>query len=269
MEQLEAQTLAVKNICAYYGKKLILKNISVAVKAGKLTCLCGPNGSGKSTLLSILSGTTDPELKILEGTGSRQLNTPDSINALGLAKMPRKNAARITAFMQQNEFSTWNFTAKELVLQGRYCHTANGSYSATDEKLAVEALDKLDILELGDRPVHSLSGGEFQKVRIARAICQQSKFILLDEPAANLDFVYEPRLLKKLADYAHQTGTGIIISIHDVNMTSSCADELILLPLLQQPICGKIKDVLTLENLKITYGMEFECQKVNYFQSLL
>ena len=135
--------------------------------------------------------------------------------------------------------------------------------------LAMQALKELQIEALADRPVHSLSGGEFQKARIARAICQDSRFILLDEPAANLDFVYEPWLMKKLSDIAHERGTGILISIHDVNLAASYADNLILLPLLGTPVCGKIKDVLNKENLKFAYGMEFECQKVNYFQSSL
>ena len=249
-------TLCVNNISAWYGKKMVLKNVSVNVPAGELTCLCGPNGSGKSTLLSVLAGVPDQNLNVLNGTYSAK-------------NLSRKKSAQLVSFMQQNEYSTWDFTVFELVLQGRYCHTKNGFYTAADEQLATEALEQLQILDLAQRPVHSLSGGEFQKARIARAICQDSRFILLDEPAANLDFVYEPWLMKKLSDIAHERGTGILISIHDVNLAASYADNLILLPLLGTPVCGKIKDVLNKENLKFAYGMEFECQKVNYFQSSL
>ena len=249
-------TLCVNNISAWYGKKMVLKNVSVNVPAGELTCLCGPNGSGKSTLLSVLAGVPDQNLNVLNGTYSAK-------------NLSRKKSAQLVSFMQQNEYSTWDFTVFELVLQGRYCHTKNGFYTAADEQLATEALEQLQILDLAQRPVHSLSGGEFQKARIARAICQDSRFILLDEPAANLDFVYEPWLMKKLSDIAHERGTGILISIHDVNLAASYADNLILLPLLGTPVCGKIKDVLNKENLKFAYGMEFECQKENYFQSSL
>ena len=256
------KSLFVSGISACYNKKMVLKNVSVSVTAGELTCLCGPNGCGKSTLLSVLAGVQDETLSVLPGPGGGG-------NALQLTKLPRKKTAQIVSFMQQNEYSTWDFTVRELVLQGRFCHTKNGFYTAADEKLADDAIAELNITNLAQRPVHSLSGGEFQKARIARAICQQSDFILLDEPAANLDFVYEPWLMKKLASLAHEKGTGILVSIHDVNLAASYADNLILLPLLQQPICGKIKDTLTIENLKLTYGMEFECQKVNYFQSSL
>ena len=251
---------------------MVLKNVSVSVPSGELTCLCGPNGCGKSTLLTVLAGVQDETLSVLSGTGrpgAQEAVNPNKINALKLKKLPRKKAAQIVSFMQQSEYSTWDFTVRELVLQGRFCHTKNGFYTKADEQLADQALAELQILNLADKPVHSLSGGEFQKARIARAICQQSNFILLDEPAANLDFVYEPWLMKKLASLAHEKGTGILVSIHDVNLAATYADNLILLPLLQQPICGKIKDTLTIENLKLTYGMEFECQKVNYFQSSL
>ena len=267
------KSLFVNNISASYGNKLVLKNISVQINTGELTCLCGPNGCGKSTLLSVMAGVADEGLHIFKDPAPSETpsihTNPNLIDALSLKKLPRKKTAQIVSFMQQNEYSTWDFTVKELVLQGRYCHTKNGFYTAKDEELALQALEELQITSLAARPVHSLSGGEFQKARIARSLCQQSDFILLDEPAANLDFVYEPWLMKKLAALAREKNTGILVSIHDVNLAASYADNLILLPLLQQPICGKIKDVLTTENLKTTYGMEFECQKVNYFQSSL
>ncbi len=256
---LMTQGLYLSSVTAAYANKLVLKNISLQIKRGELVCLCGPNGCGKSTLLSIMAGVPDQSLHVLNGRGS----------LLASKKLPRKKMAQMVSFMQQQEYSTWNFTVRELVLQGRFCHTKNGFYTDADRELADQALCELGIANLADRPVHSLSGGEFQKARIARAICQEPKFILLDEPAANLDFVYEPWLMKKLHSYAHEKNTGILMSVHDVNLAASYADSLILLPLLQAPICGKIKDTLTKENLKLTYGMEFECQKVNYFQSLL
>ena len=249
-------SLELSGLWAAYGKKMVLKNVSVRLDKGELTCLCGPNGCGKSTLLSVMAGVPDQGLTLLKG-------------APALAKIPRIKAAQIVSFMQQSEYSTWDFTVRELVLQGRFCHTKNGFYTDRDQELADQALAQLQISNLADRPLHSLSGGEFQKVRIARAICQESEFILLDEPAANLDFVYEPWLMKKLWSLAHEKNIGILMSIHNVNLAASYADKLILLPLLGSPLCGKIKDILTKENLKITYGLEFECQKVNYFQSSL
>jgi len=269
MEIQAPDILYLTNTFAYYGNKPVLKNLSVEIKAGQLTCLCGPNGSGKSTLLSVLAGAREPQLKVVGGVNNKGLREEKALNALELKKLSRKKASRLVSFMQQGETSTWDFSVKELVLQGRFCHTKSGSYTKADEELALRALQELNIEELAERKVHSLSGGEFQKVRIARALCQGARFILLDEPAANLDFVYEPWLLRKLKELAQAQEIGILVSIHDVNQAAAYADRLILLPLLQQVICGTIQEVLTLDNLKKTYGMEFECQKVNYFQSLL
>lgn len=256
-------SLYIKNLCASYGNSPVLKNVSLELKQGEFSCLCGPNGCGKSTLLSVLAGVYEPKLHIFAADQTLPLIKSPA------EKMPRKKAAQFIAYMQQNEYSTWNLSVKELVLQGRFCHTKNGFYTEGDINLALEALSLLKIDNLGDRPVHSLSGGEFQKARIARALCQQPAFLLLDEPAANLDFVYEPWLMKTLQELAHSRNIGILISIHDVNLASNYADSLTLLPLLQPPVCGKIEEVLNLENLRKTYGMEFECQKINYFQSLL
>ena len=114
--------LYLSDISAYYGKKLVLKNVSVNIPQAELTCLCGPNGCGKSTLLTILAGAAskEPQLKTLQGvkrkSGSKTLANNNSINAMELEKLPRKKTARIVSYMQQSEYSTWNFTVKELVL---------------------------------------------------------------------------------------------------------------------------------------------------------
>ena len=248
-------SLCAKNVSAWYDEVPVLSNVCAQINAGEFTCLCGPNGSGKSTLLSILAGTTDSNLKI-------------NADFLSVNGMNKKTIAQNIAFMHQSEYSTWNFSVEDLVLQGRFCHTKNGFYTDTDKTLAFQALQTLKIENLAKRNVHTLSGGEFQKVKIARALCQNPRFILLDEPAANLDFVYEPWLMKFLSELAHSQKIGILISVHNVNMISNYADSLILLPLLKPSLNGTIKEILTEENLEKTYGMKFECQKINYFQSL-
>ena len=138
------QTLFANNISACYNNKMVLKNVSVSVAAGELTCLCGPNGCGKSTLLTVLAGVQDETLSVLSGTGrpgAQEAVNPNKINALKLKKLPRKKAAQIVSFMQQSEYSTWDFTVRELVLQGRFCHTKNGFYTAADEQLITIPLE--------------------------------------------------------------------------------------------------------------------------------
>ena len=131
--------------------------------------------------------------------------------------------------MQQTETSTWDFTVFDFVLQGRFAYSKNGWYSDEDEKIAKDSLQELGLSDFSTRTIHSLSGGEFQKVRIARALTQQPAFMLLDEPAANIDFVYEPKLLELLQSIAEKKNIGIILSIHDVNLASLYSKKMALL----------------------------------------
>lgn len=250
--------LSVKNLSASYGTKNIFQNVSFEISAGELVCLCGPNGCGKSTLLTSVAGLGDSSLKV---TGQVFIDDND------LLKQKNKDRAKLLSFMEQSAVSTWDFPVFDFVLQGRFAYSKNGYYSLEDKTAAENALKQLYIEDFANRTVHSLSGGEFQKVRIARALAQSSSFILLDEPAANLDFVYEPQLMRLLLNLAHENNLGIILSIHDVNLAARFADKLLLLPPHKSAIFGSVNDIMTEENLEKTFGVPFKCSEINYFQS--
>ena len=213
MEKIECSGLS-----ASYGKKLLLHNLSLSIEQGEFVCLCGPNGSGKSTLLSLLAGLPQPTLHVRAGS-----IMPDT------RKLPRRQAACLIAYLQQTESCAWDFPVLDYVVQGRYAYAPGGNYSTQDYQLARDSLALLEISNFEERTVHTLSGGEFQKVRIARALTQQPKFLLLDEPAASLDFVYEPRLMQLLRDLAHKEQIGMLVSVHDVNLAASFADKMLML----------------------------------------
>ena len=260
MEKIECSGLS-----ASYGKKLLLQNLSLSIEQGEFVCLCGPNGSGKSTLLSLLAGL--PQLTLHVRAGSI---TPDC------RKLPRRQTARFIAYLQQTESCAWDFPVLDYVVQGRYAYAPSGNYSSQDYQLARQALALLEISNFEDRTVHTLSGGEFQKVRIARALTQQPKFLLLDEPAASLDFVYEPRLMQLLQDLAHKEKIGILVSVHDVNLAASYADKMIMLcgassrrESAPGALCGSPAQIMTTQNLEKIYGVPFECKERSFFQSSL
>ncbi|MBQ5470967.1 MAG: ABC transporter ATP-binding protein [Treponema sp.] len=234
--------LECQNLSASYGSKQILKDINLSINQGDFICLCGKNGSGKSTLLKLLSGTYSSDLSITQGTVSPQFKKP-ALNAQNIAYMP------------QSEHPAWACTVMDSILQGRYCWS-KGLYSAQDKAIAQEAADTLHITPLLNRNIFSLSGGEFQKVRIARALCQTPKFLLLDEPCANLDFTAEEELLKLLKDLSSKM--GILISIHNVNTAAIFAQTLCLLPQEQSLIFGLASQVLTLQNLSKTFDTPLE-----------
>lgn len=256
---MKTQKILSANIkSASYAKNQVLQNVELEIASGELTCICGPNGSGKSTLLSALAAVTSDSLKI---DGSVLLSGTD------VSKLNIKDRAKKIAFMEQSANSIWNFNVLDFVMQGRFPYSKSGYYSEDDRKIARTYLSLLGIESFANRNVHELSGGEFQKVRIARALTQTPDFILLDEPAANLDFVYEPQLLAELKRIALENNIGVVITIHDVNTASHYADKLVLLSRSQSLIAGPVKEVLTVENLNKTFGVNFECKEIKYFQS--
>lgn len=257
LDKNHIKALFIENLCASYFQTQVLKDCSLSLHPGDFICLCGPNGSGKSTLLSILAGINESSLKITS-TPSEQKNSgtklqTESKEIIPLAQLTRKQSAAIVTLLQQEEYSTWDFSVNDYVLQGRFCHTENANYSNEDITIAEQAMKETGILELKDRNIHSLSGGEFQKVRIARCLCQEPKFLLLDEPASSLDFVYEPKLLQQLKDLAKKRNIGVLLSIHDVNLAARFADKLVLIKKNNPLVSGTVNQVFTKETLSSIY----------------
>lgn len=240
------EVLTVKNLSASYGNHQILENISLTLSKGELVCLCGPNGSGKSTLLGILAGVSSPKLNV-----SWEV-LPDYL------KLQRKLMARKVSFLSQTETSAWDITVRDFVLSGRYAYSDFwGNFSEEDKKISKLVCEKSGLEKLWDKSVLEISGGEYQRARIARSFAQGTDFLFMDEPLSGLDMVYEHNLMSLLREMAHKEKKGIIISVHDVNVASRFADRLMLLPPGGQIISGEAEEVITEENLKKTYGANF------------
>ncbi len=259
--------LTVSNLNAAYKENSILTNINFKITTGEFVCLCGPNGAGKSTLLSVMAGVSDAKLKVSGEVGWFRYDASHH-STTGKSKPSRRELARTLAYLQQNEYSEWDFTVCDYVLQGRYAYTKFGHYAAADYEVVDGVLGELGLSDFSQRHIHSLSGGEFQKIRLARALAQTPKFLLLDEPAANLDYVYEPHLMQLLADTAHNKNLGILAAVHDINLASRFADKIILLPPKKSVLYGTPSDIMNSDNLKYTFGVDFECKEIKSFQSL-
>ena len=259
--------LKVINLNASYKENSILCDINFTVSQGEFVCLCGPNGAGKTTLLSVMAGVSDAKLKV---DGEVQWFRYDASHhsTTGVSKPPRRELARLLAYMQQNEYSEWDFLVRDYVLLGRYAHTRYGNYSAADYAVVDGVLAELGLSDFATRNIHSLSGGEFQKIRLARALAQTPKYLLLDEPAANLDYVFEPHLMQLLRDTAHSKNLGILAAVHDINLAARFTDRIILLPPKKSVLSGSPSDIMNTDNLKYTFGVDFECREIKSFQSL-
>lgn len=270
--------LKIENLSASYGDKIVLSYVSFSLQQGEFICLCGPNGAGKSTLLSVMAGVPDAALKV-SGGGNQMA---------AFSKLPRREAARLIAYLQQNEYSEWNFIVRDYVLQGRYAYTKRtlfgagpANYTRADYEVVDGVLGELGLSDFSQRHIHSLSGGEFQKIRLARALAQTPGFLLLDEPAANLDYVFEPHLMQLLCDTAHAKNIGILAAVHDINLAARFADKILLLPPAataanaassdmpkKSVLFGTPSDIMNTDNLKYTFGVDFECKEIKSFQSL-
>jgi len=243
--------LSAAHLYVSYAETPVLHDVSLAVHSGEVVCLTGPNGSGKSTLLSLLAGIVPQDLKIIS---AEQL---PAFDGKAVSACSRKQSAQHIAYLLQDEQSAWNYTVRSIVLTGRYAHTVNGIYTAMDRAASEDAMAAAGISGLADRFIFSLSGGESQKVRIARALAQQTDMILFDEPVANLDFGYQTELLAFIVQLAHSAGKGVLVSIHDLNTAARFADRMILLPKNSPCIEGTPRDVLVPDILQNVYGTPF------------
>ncbi len=267
--------LSVKNLTAFYGNRKILDDVSISVASGELVCLCGRNGTGKSTLLSVLCGLSDSSLRIEQREGVLKAGIA-MVDGMPVRKMSRADCARKIAYLGQSEFSVWDFSVCDFVLQGRFAYSKNGYYSEDDRQIAKECLNRLGLSALADRSVHNVSGGEFQKARIARALAQKAGYLVLDEPAAGLDFVYEPEMVKFLKELCKSDegkideACGVLLSIHDVNVALRYADKIALLGEDGKLVCGtcdEIADENVLSNafgkkIKVYNHSEYGCKQI-------
>ena len=214
--------LELKGMSAGYNtggsrRSAVIRNIDLSVSGGELLVLAGPNGSGKTTLLKTAGGLLDP----MEGSVT--------VNGREMGRMKPRERAAFTAFLFQGRDSPWPFTVRETVAQGRFIRRGwLGAESKTDRNAVAAAMEKAELNSLAERPITELSGGELQRVYIARCIAQEAAFLLLDEPENNLDPKYSYMVLTLLSDLVRE-GRGVIVSLHDLRLASRFAHRIALL----------------------------------------
>jgi iron complex transport system ATP-binding protein len=209
--------LEVHTISFGYNGGLLLKDISFRVAAGELIALIGPNGSGKTTLLKILLGLLPPSSGEVN-----LLNQP-------LTSYQPKARAKAIAYVSQQPALSFPLTVRELVSLGRYPHGGRGRESEADALAITQALERTAAKDFSNRQFNSLSGGEKQKVLIARALAQSARVVLLDEPTLHLDLNFQLQILSALKRLCADEGVTVITVLHDVNLVSLFADKALLL----------------------------------------
>jgi iron complex transport system ATP-binding protein len=237
------QAITVSQLSHSFGNDPVLSNISFKIPRGDFFIIIGPNGSGKTTLMKIISGIIKPqkgELKILDKTINQYL---------------RKALAQHIAFVPQMTFADFPFTVNEIVLMGRSPYLGMlGLEEKKDQEIAKQAIAFTGLEKLAHRTLDRLSGGEQQRVFIARAICQEPDIILLDEPTASLDLAYQARIMDLMDQLKREKGITIVMVSHDINLGAMYADHLLLLHKGQVMCQGTPDEVITYQNLEAAYG---------------
>lgn len=223
--------------------KTLLDSVDMRAERGQFVGLIGPNGAGKSTLLRTLSGV----LRNQEGTVW--------LEGADLQSMPARDVAAMLALVPQIAPYTQGFTAFELVLMGRYPHLGRFQVEGeTDDRIAKAAMRLTETEEFEARTLDTLSGGERQRVFLARALAQQPRILLLDEPTSNLDVLHQLTILglvRKLVD----EGLTAIAAIHDLNLAARYFDRLVLISEGRVLTEGRPEEVLTPETIESAFGV--------------
>jgi iron complex transport system ATP-binding protein len=233
----------------YRGRR-VGSGVSFVLEAGQILCLLGPNGSGKTTLFKTMLGLLPPQ-------GGRVL-----IDDLELATLRRDEVARRVSYVPQAHAAFFPFTVREVVLMGRTAHL--GLFSAPsrhDHAAALAALERLRIAALADAIYTRISGGERQLTLIARALAQDARIIVMDEPTANLDFGNQVRVLEHIRSLA-RSGIGVLLSTHDPDQAFVCATHVAMLHAGRLVRLGAPEEVITPESLNAIYGVEVAVKRV-------
>ena len=236
-------TLSVTGLSVAKSGTPILTDVSISAPAGRITGLIGPNGAGKSTLLAALLG-------LLQAEGSVRFEGHD------LPNMRRRDRAQLLAFVEHTAATEERLSVRDVVALGRIPFEAawQSEPSPDDQAIIAQALADTGATGFAARRFTTLSGGEQQRVHVARALAQQPRLLLLDEPTSHLDIRAQLQLLALLRQKA-EAGMSIFVALHDLNLAARFCDHLVVLANGRTAAEGAPTDVLTPELLRTVYGV--------------
>ena len=239
--------LTIQSLSVSYGSRPVLQGVSLSVKSGEVFALIGPNGAGKTTLLRAISGVIRPL------AGRVQAFDRD------LTLLSATQRARFLAVVPQARKLPPSYTVWQTVLLGRTPHLGwLGQPSQRDLQRTQWALERTQTLDLVDRRVDELSGGEQQLILLARALAQDTPILLLDEPTAHLDLHHQSNLLSLVRHLAREQGLAVLMALHDLNLVALYSDQVALLVNGHLRASGNPDQVLTRQHLMEAYRVPLQ-----------
>lgn len=236
----------IQDVFGGYGERDIIRGISCQAEAGDILCLVGPNGCGKTTLFRMLLGT----LPIRKGS--------IRIGGAEVSSLSPQALAKLAAYIPQSHTPVFSYTVLEVVMMGCAARLpAFAAPKAAEREAAFSALEKMNAAYLANQNYAALSGGQRQLILIARAICQQAKVFVMDEPSANLDYANHQLLMDVIGELAKE-GYCILLSTHGPEDPVSIGHKVLLMREGRAEAFGRPREVITPQALEAVYGMEMD-----------
>jgi iron complex transport system ATP-binding protein len=242
--------ITISNVSKSYGDALVIDDVTLALPKGGITSIIGPNGAGKSTLLSMIARLVPMDRGVVMVDGLDVVRTPGD----ALAK-------RLSILRQDNHLSA-RLTVRDLVAFGRYPYS-KGRPTLADRDHVARAMTYLGLEDLGHRFLDELSGGQRQRAFVAMVLCQDTDYMLFDEPLNNLDIRHSVAMMKLLRDAARDFGKTVVVVLHDINFASCYSDHIVVMQGGRLFLEGSAEKIITPDNLSLIYGTDFDVHILN------
>ena len=240
----------IQNVSKRYGDSVVVDGVTLALPAGGVTAIIGPNGAGKSTLLSMIS-------RLLPLSEGRVL-----VEGLDVARADSRELARRLAILRQDNHLPLRLTVRDLVAFGRYPHSG-GRLTLADKEHVDRAIDYLELEPLADRYLDEMSGGQRQRAFVAMVLCQDTRYVLLDEPLNSLDMKHAVAMMGTLRRAADELGKTVVLVLHDINFASCYADRIVALKQGRVACQGTPEELVRTEVLSGLYTLPIAVHEID------
>ena len=242
--------IEIEGLRRSYGRTVVVDGVDLEIPAGGVTSIIGPNGAGKSTLLGLVSRLLAPDAGAV------------TVDGLDVAVAPGDEVARRLAILRQDNHLAVRLTVRDLVRFGRY-PWSRGRLTAADRELVERAIGWVGLDELADRFLDEMSGGQRQRAFVAMVLCQDTDYVLLDEPLNNLDMRHAVSMMRRLRRAADELGRTVVLVLHDVNFASCWSDRIVAMRDGAVVHQGTPDEIMREDVLRDIYGMEIQVEEVD------